>query len=224
MSEAQALACDASAPPDDSAPETIPAGTAGDNAGGSTELTESTFSDRHLLETFCKQRGSTAFAMLLDRHQSDLLRTASALLGDGDLAQDAVQEAFLRLGRDAATVLKNWPTTSNSLGGWLATVVRNWCIDQIRRRRFVTMNDDPGRESSPATAVAEREAGDTLWRSVSSLPPLERAAVLLRYRDGLSYQDIADHIGKSATHVGVLLHQALGRLRTCPVLRQEVGT
>ena len=52
-----------------------------------------------------------------------------------------------------------------------------------------------------------------MWQAVATLPPLERAAVLLRYRDGLSYQDIAERLEKSATHVGVLLHTALGRLR-----------
>ena len=43
--------------------------------------------------------------------------------------------------------------------------------------------------------------------------------MVLRYRDGLSYQDIAQRLDKTATHVGVLLHQALGRLRNCDALR-----
>ena len=44
---------------------------------------------------------------------------------------------------------------------------------------------------APADAVATRETGETLWSAVAELPPLERAAVVLRYRDGLSYQDAA---------------------------------
>jgi DNA-directed RNA polymerase specialized sigma24 family protein len=44
---------------------------------------------------------------------------------------------------------------------------------------------------------------------------------MLRYRDGLSYQDISAQLGKSVTHVGLLLHQALSRLRQSAVLRVE---
>jgi RNA polymerase sigma factor (sigma-70 family) len=58
---------------------------------------------------------------------------------------------------------------------------------------------------------------------VGTLPPLERAAVVLRYRDGLSYQDIAAKLNKTATHVGVLLHQALGRLRQDAALKEGVA-
>jgi DNA-directed RNA polymerase specialized sigma24 family protein len=45
---------------------------------------------------------------------------------------------------------------------------------------------------------------------------------VLRYRDGLSYQQIAERLGKSTTHVGVLLHQALGRLRGSAALKAGV--
>ena len=76
--------------------------------------------------------------------------------------------------------------------------------------------------AAPSAAMAEAESGQELWRAVDTLPQLERAAVVLRYRDGLSYQDIAERLDKTATHVGVLLHQALGRLRNCDALRAGV--
>ena len=68
-------------------------------------------------------------------------------------------------------------------------------------------------------AADTMESGQALWSAVDTLPALERAAVVLRYRDGLSYQDIAQRLDKTATHVGVLIHQALGRLRNCAALR-----
>jgi RNA polymerase sigma factor (sigma-70 family) len=61
--------------------------------------------------------------------------------------------------------------------------------------------------------MAAAEGADRVWAAVRALPPLERAAVTLRYRDGLSYQDIAGRLDKTATHVGVLLHTAINRLR-----------
>ena len=57
--------------------------------------------------------------------------------------------------------------------------------------------------------------------------PPTRAAIMLRYRDGLSYADIAARLGKTATHVGVLLHEAIQRLRRSPALArlaQEVAS
>ncbi len=181
--------------------------------------------DDILLSRYCRQRDLAAFSALIDRHQADLLRTAHALLGDGHAAQDAVQEGFLRLSRDAEALVTKWRAGA-SLGGWLCTVVRNWCIDYLRRKQAAPMSPltevQAESAAAPATLVADADAGQALWRAVDTLPQLERAAVVLRYRDGLSYQDIAERLDKTATHVGVLLHQALGRLRNCDALRAGV--
>ena len=181
--------------------------------------------DDILLSRYCRQKDLAAFAALIDRHQADLLRTAHALLGDSHAAQDAVQEGFLRLSRDAQALVAKWRAGA-SLGGWLCTVVRNGCIDVLRRRQVAPMtalqDHHHGTTSAPSAPMAEAEAGQALWSAVDTLPALERAAVVLRYRDGLSYQDIAERLDKTATHVGVLLHQALGRLRTCDALRAGV--
>lgn len=181
--------------------------------------------DDILLSRYCRQKDLTAFSALIDRHQADLLRTAHALLGDGHAAQDAVQEGFLRLSRDAEALVAKWRAGA-SLGGWLCTVVRNWCIDHLRRKQAAPMSPltelQAESAAAPATVVADADAGQALWRAVDTLPQLERAAVVLRYRDGLSYQDIAERLDKTATHVGVLLHQALGRLRNCDALRAGV--
>lgn len=181
--------------------------------------------DALLLSRYTRQKDLAAFSALIDRHQADLLRTAHALLGDGHAAQDAVQEGFLRLSRDAEALVAKWRAGA-SLGGWLCTVVRNWCIDHLRHKQVVPMSPLTEHQAESATApvaqVGDADAGQMLWRTVDTLPPLERAAVVLRYRDGLSYQDIAERLDKTATHVGVLLHQALGRLRNCDALRAGV--
>lgn len=181
--------------------------------------------DDLLLTRYARQRDLAAFSALIDRHQADLLRTAQALLGDAHAAQDAVQEAFLRLSRDAGPLAARWRAGA-SLGGWLCTVVRNWCIDHRRRQQAAPMSTLTDQQDGPAIAAAnafsEGETGRMLWGAVEALPPLERAAVVLRYRDGLSYQDIAERLDKTANHVGVVLHQALERLRNSDRLRAGV--
>lgn len=174
--------------------------------------------DAVLLARFARGNDMDAASELIARHEADLLRVAHALLGNAQAAQDAAQEAFLALCRERDRLAAN-AKGHRGLGGWLCTVVRNHCLDQLRARAYrrhldAAAVDPAGAPDDPAHPIDARDGAARIWGEVSALPPLERAAVVLRYRDGLSYQDIAERLGKTATHVGVLLHTALGRLRS----------
>ncbi len=69
------------------------------------------------------------------------------------------------------------------------------------------------RELDPSDKVSRDEECAALEGNISQLPPLEREALSLRLGQGLSYKQIAEVMELSVSHVGVLLHQALGRLR-----------
>jgi RNA polymerase sigma-70 factor (ECF subfamily) len=69
-------------------------------------------------------------------------------------------------------------------------------------------------EADPQIAMAAKEQRESLEASIGRLPVLEKEAVLLRLGQGLSYKQIAQVMDLSVSHVGVLLHQALGKLRT----------
>ncbi len=99
--------------------------------------------DDILLSRYCRQKDLTAFSALIDRHQADLLRTA--------------QEGFLRLSRDAEALVAKWRAGA-SLGGWLCTVVRNWCIDHLRRKQAAPMS--PLTEHQAESAAAPSAAMD----------------------------------------------------------------
>jgi RNA polymerase sigma factor (sigma-70 family) len=180
--------------------------------------------DLTLLRRYHLDRDMCSFHQVIQRHQGDLLRLAHALVGEASLAEDVVQEAFLRLVRETANLLEKAQQASGreGIGGWLCTVVRNQCLDLLRKRRvvrFFSLEEDGRCDAAPPAAAD----GALVWRNVSSLPPLERAAVMLRYRDGLEYRDIAAQLGKSVTHVGQILHQALGRLRQSAALKIEAS-
>lgn len=182
----------------------------------------SELSDVDLLSRYVRRRDVASFSALLDRHQRDLLRTAHALLGDAHAAQDAVQEGFLRLCGEASALVAHAGGRTN-LGGWLTTVVRNHCLDVLRRRRPQPHTVDADLHVvAPLVTATDGDTATCLWSAVTSLPPLEQAAVLLRYRDGLAYHEIATRLDKTVTHVGVLLHQAIERLRGSATLRQEL--
>lgn len=182
-------------------------------------------SDHELLLRYRQQRDAEAFAAIIDRHQTDLLRTAWAILGDREQAQDAVQETFLKLVRDAESLVRSAVAAERegrtSLGGWLCTVLRNHCFDLLRRGQRARFTVCSGVEVGAGPPPLPDERVERVWEAVASLPPLERAAVVLRYREGLSYQAIAVRMGKTATHVGVLLYQAMGRLRGMRCLAPE---
>lgn len=163
-----------------------------------------------LLRRYVEHGDEVAVATLVDRHQADLLRTAHALLGDAAAAQDAVQEGFFRLCREAGSLTAAAGGRSG-VGGWLCTVVRNACLDALRRRRAAPLPEQVAQPTPPAGTAVDEAA--LVWAAVDALPILERAAIILRYRDGLGYDAIAERLGKTANHVGVILNQATTRLR-----------
>jgi RNA polymerase sigma-70 factor (ECF subfamily) len=178
--------------------------------------------DRDLLLCYHRRQDMDAFTTILDRHQADLLRTAHAILGDAEAAQDAVQESFIALTREAGRL--SGRLRGEGLGGWLTTVVRNRCIDELRRRQSQRLTELPPDAPAPTSIQQDTESPTGIWDAVEQLPALERSAVLLRYRDELSYQDIATRMGKTVSHVGVLLHQAMQRLRAHPALHAEAAS
>ncbi|MBA3685991.1 MAG: sigma-70 family RNA polymerase sigma factor, partial [Planctomycetes bacterium] len=147
--------------------------------------------DHELLAAYAGRGDLVAFQRLVERHQLRLIRLADAIIVDAAAAVEAVDEGFLRLARHADTL--GATARSEGLGGWLCTVVRNAAIDLLRRGRGPTVlpldgQADAASSDQPcATAQAgTAETGTLLWREVAGLPPLERAAVVLRYRDGLA--------------------------------------
>ncbi|MEK7415988.1 MAG: sigma-70 family RNA polymerase sigma factor, partial [Planctomycetota bacterium] len=172
-----------------------------------------------LLQRFLTYANMDAFSAIVDRHQADLLRLAHAITGDADVADDVVQEGFLRLCSDGHGLLAK-ANERHSLGGWLCTVVRNQCLDHLRRRRTAPLPEQVSQRTPPEGTPVD--SGTQLWAAVADLPPLERAAVILRYRDQLDYKLIAERLGKSVSHVGVILNQAMSRLRDNQMLREAV--
>jgi RNA polymerase sigma-70 factor, ECF subfamily len=167
-----------------------------------------------------------AFAVLVERHQRMVLRTALRLLGRLDLAQDAAQDAFLRLYRHLGRV-----DESRELGPWLYRVVVNVCRDVARRgggARLVALSDaaalpspsDGARERDEAVAVAEQRR--LVQAALLTLPTREREAIVLRDIEGLTSEDVARVLGTSA---GTVRSQvAAARLKVKRYVEAHGGT
>lgn len=152
-----------------------------------------------------------AFASLLVRHQAPLLRYAAHLLGPGDAAEDAVQETFLRLLREAKGLVGN-----ENLAPWLFRVCRNLCADvqrkevrmQQRHQRVAVPDIDP-----PGPIAFELDEERSKVRQLlGELPEREREILILKVLEGKSFREIQTLLGVSLHEVFTTAHRALRRL------------
>jgi len=152
---------------------------------------------------------------LIDRYQAPLLRYATGLLRSPDLAQDMVQEAFIRFVRQYGD---NGQPIAN-VKAWLYRVTHNLALDHIRRnRRQEALHDDLGQRQrdefapDPADLAAKRDAEAKAWELLRELPEREQRIVALKVIEQKSYKEIAALMNLTATNVGFILHTALKKL------------
>ena len=157
-----------------------------------------------------------AFGALVLAHQQFVYNLAWRALGDEHDAQDAAQEAFVRV----------WQALPNFRGQaqfrtWLYRIVTNLCYSRRPRLRQqvaamadVEISEVPD-ETQPDPA-SESEAGDErafLWKQVDALPESYRLLVMLRYQQGLPYEEIATVLSLPLGTVKTGLFRARARLR-----------
>ncbi len=143
------------------------------------------------------------FQRLLDAHAADVHRFCVALVGPDD-AEDCFQETFL-------AALRAYPrvrSTAN-LKSWITTIAHRKAIDLVRAR---ARRPQPS-ESEPIATTQPVEENGALWDAVSRLPPKQRDAVLMRYRDDQEYGEIAASLACSQEAARRSVHEGLVRLR-----------
>lgn len=149
---------------------------------------------------------------LVDEHQNGLIRYAYRLLRSRELAQDVVQDAFLRYLRKPLDYGE-----PRQRAAWLYKVTHNLCIDLVKResRRGEIYNrlELPTVTKLPVVEIFASERWERLDRLLEGLSDNQRSVVLLFFQEGLSYKEISEVTGLSMSNVGMLLHRALKKLR-----------
>ena len=137
------------------------------------------------------------------------------LTNDLEMARDVVQDTFIRLyAQDPARL------DGPGLKAWLFTVCRNRALDLLRRRRrLVSIEDSPvdnfvDPKPQPDRLAEEQDETALVLQTFRRLPPNQAEVLRLKFQNDLSYQEIADVTGLSASNVGFLIHTGLKRLRS----------
>ena len=155
-----------------------------------------------------------------EAHRPRLRAVAYRMLGSMTEADDAVQDAWLRLARVD-------PAAIDNLGGWLTTVVARVCLDALRSRR--SRREDPVGVHMPEPLVSDADGVDPEQAAVladsvgiallvvlETLTPAERLAFVLHDTFGLPFEQIAPIVGRSSTATRQLASRARRRVRGAP--------
>ncbi len=156
-------------------------------------------------------------AELADRfeaHRARLRAVAYHTLGSPSDADDAVQEAWLRLSRSDSGNIEN-------LGGWLTTVVARVCLDMLHSRREEpaglhlpeSAENESGGTDPEQEALLADSIGPALLAILHTLPPAERLAFVLHDVFAVPFGDIASVVGRSPTAARQLASRGRRRVR-----------
>jgi len=146
-------------------------------------------------------------------YESPLLGYATTILHDLDRARDVVQDTFIRLCQ------QDIPKVRTNLKSWLFTVCRNRALDVLRKDKHLQPLDElqwqriAGPEPQPDQQSDQDERVAQVMKYLDHLSANQRERILLKFHQGLSYQEITKITGLSSGNVGFLIHTGLKRLR-----------
>ena len=169
----------------------------------------------------CQQGDREAFRLLFEAYKDRVFSIARYSLGDEAAADDVTQQIFVKL----ITRIGQFRGDSE-FSTWLYRLVINSCLDERRkRRRFLPVAEfetvsKTANQKTPETGYARREVADSVRQAICGLKPKMRLPILLKYIEGLSYEEIAEVLGCSKGTVASRLNRAhkalakqLGHLR-----------
>lgn len=147
-----------------------------------------------------------AFRYLYDRVAGRMLASARRILGDKELAEDAVQEAFVRIWRSAT---KFDPARGVALA-WVGRIVRNAALDRLTKERDIGRIEDVEIAVMPVEPPSAR-----VGQCLKKLPERQGRAMVLMYVHGMTHSELAEHLGAPLGTVKSWVKRGLATLRVC---------
>ncbi len=173
----------------------------------------------------CQHGDQQALKEIFDKYHKKVYRIAYGVVRQREEALDIVQEVFIKLFHS----IKNFKGKSQFYT-YLYRMTMNTAIDHTRKtgKQFVSSLDEEGSfeptdavEKGPERILLQKELEERVKRAMDKLPAEQRAALIFRDVEGLSYQEMAEAMGSSIGTVMSRLHY--GRKRLQELLRDYVG-
>lgn len=171
-----------------------------------------------------KKGDTAAFTKLVEKFKQPVLNMVSRTLRDETEAEDLAQNVFVQVWKSAA----RYESTAK-FSTWLFTIVRNLCLNEIRRRSrhpaesldapHPEQEDQPKHQFedvklvSPPDTLLRDELVDKVGEAIAALPENQRTALLLCRQDELSYEEIAAVLGCSVSATKSLIHRGRETLK-----------
>ena len=158
-----------------------------------------------------------AFARIVDRHYARCARIAVRILGNREDAEEAIQDAFLR----AFKALDDYEDRER-FSAWLTRILVNQCrtvLARTKRRDAVFLDLDVRQLEFAVDADDAEGPWPELDRVLEQLPADQREAIVLKYADDLTYQEMSRITGAGESALKMRVQRAFARLRA---LLQEV--
>ena len=153
-------------------------------------------------------------SLAIEKYESMLLSYAFNMCRSYERAQDIVQDTFLKLCK------ADMQKVDIYLKAWLFKVCRNRALEIIRKENKMQpltdeqLNREVSTTASPYDQIERSEQFSKMLSFVDELPDKQKEVVFLKFQSELSYKEISEVADISISNVGVILHTAIGKLRT----------
>lgn len=146
-----------------------------------------------------------AFELLVRRYQAPVYRTALRLLASSADADDVTQDTFLRAWRSLPRFRGD-----STFVTWLYRIMTRRCFDLLAGHRPTETLDEDLLSTSldPSSTIEQRERLRAVTQQIQALPPDQRAALVLREFEGLSYEQVADVLEITVPAIKGRIHRA----------------
>ncbi len=171
------------------------------------------------LLALCAQGDQKAFARLYERTSPRLYAVCLRLLRTRSLAEEALQDGYLKIWRSAASFDPRRATAMT----WMTTVMRNRCLDLLRQRRARPQEVDMEYEGmdfasddlSPSDVAGLSLAARRVMDCLETLQDRQRQSILMAYYYGQTHEEIARKLGSPLGTVKAWVRRGIERLRKC---------
>ena len=170
----------------------------------------------------CARRDQAAFARLYEATSAKLFSVAVRILRREDWAEEVLQECYVSIWNNA----QGYAPALSAPMTWMTSIVRNRCLDWLRRPRLEVALESADGDDDPLDAIASGDPGPlealassaearALADCLGRLDAKPRQAIMLAFYDGLTHSELAVHLREPLGTVKTWIRRGLDRLKSC---------